>query len=342
MLGYHLEQAFHYQVELARADEGARSSAVRAGTRLRAAGRRALTRGDVPAAANLLRRAAALLEAGGAGRIEVLVDLGTALFAHGELVEADRVLTGATEAAEAAGDRGLAERARVERSVLRLYVDPEFALDDARALAGRAIETFTEVGDELGIAKALGIVAYACWSGLQLVEMEEVLERALLHAERADDPREMSTILSGLCRAALLGPAPVDEGIRRCRETLSRNRGDQRLEAEVQEVMAVLLAAQGRFEEARELVGSGEGIFRELGLVSLLLGGSMYGAWVELLAGEPAVAEKKLRASYEELEALGEKSQLSTIAGVSRRRPRRAGPARRRRALLDRLPAVRV
>jgi len=314
VLGYHLEQAFRYRVELARADERTRALAVRAGSRLGAAGRRALARGDAPAAVNLLQRSVSLLEAGDAPRIEALVDLGTAHFYCGELAEADSALASAIEAAESAGEHAPAERAKVERSLVRLYHDRHFALDDARALADRAIEAFEGAGDELGIARALVLVAHACWSSLQLVEMEEVLERALVHAERGGDKQEVAAILSNLCRAALLGPAPVEDGIRQCRDTLARTPGNQRLEAEVQEVMSVLVAAEGRFDEARELVRRGEQTFRELGLVGFLLGGSMYGAWVELLAGEPAAAEAKLRASYAQLEALGEKSQLSTIA----------------------------
>src|SRR5581483_3637656 len=170
-------------------------------------GRRALARGDAPAAVNLLQRSVSLLEAGDAPRIEALVDLGTAHFYCGELAE-------------------------VERSLVRLYHDRHFALDDARALADRAIEAFEGAGDELGIARALVLVAHACWSSLQLVEMEEVLERALVHAERGGDKQEVAAILSNLCRAALLGPAPVEDGIRQCRDTLARTPGNQRLEAE--------------------------------------------------------------------------------------------------------------
>ena len=61
VLGYHLEQAYRYRLEVLRADDHGRAVALRAGTRLASAGRRALAKGDVPAAVNLLDRAAALL-----------------------------------------------------------------------------------------------------------------------------------------------------------------------------------------------------------------------------------------------------------------------------------------
>src|SRR5207302_11413719 len=58
ILGYHLEQAARYKGELGQSDP---ALAERAGDRLAAAGRRALWRGDVRAAAELLERALALL-----------------------------------------------------------------------------------------------------------------------------------------------------------------------------------------------------------------------------------------------------------------------------------------
>ena len=39
----------------------------------------------------------------------------------------------AVEAAEEAGDEALAERARLERMTVRMYIDPDFDLEDALA-----------------------------------------------------------------------------------------------------------------------------------------------------------------------------------------------------------------
>ena len=68
------------------------------------------------------------------------------------------------------------------------------------------------------------------------------------------------------------------------------------LRAEVQGVLCVLLAERGEFEEARESRKC-EGIIDELGL-GLLGGGSMFGAYMEVLAGDLAAAERELRGSY--------------------------------------------
>ena len=65
ILGYHLEQAHGYLADLGPLDDHGRELGVRAATRLASAGRRAFQRGDMPAAANLLRRGGSAPAGGG-------------------------------------------------------------------------------------------------------------------------------------------------------------------------------------------------------------------------------------------------------------------------------------
>ena len=58
--GYHLEQAHLILIQLAPLDEHAAALGIRGADYLSSAGHRALARGDLHAAASLLRRAAAL------------------------------------------------------------------------------------------------------------------------------------------------------------------------------------------------------------------------------------------------------------------------------------------
>jgi class 3 adenylate cyclase/tetratricopeptide (TPR) repeat protein len=317
LLGYHLEQAFEYRVQIGRIDEWAQSIAFRGGGRLAAAGRRALARGDMPAAVNLLGRAAALLDQGGVPHVPVAVDLGIALRERGDLREADTVLGQAIEAAHEAGDIVLAERARLEQTTVHMYVfvDRDIDLDEVLAQAHRAAEIFEQAGEEAGLARALLQVAEVSWFRLRLAEMGEMFERALPHAQAARDQRKVTEIRAGLCRVAALGSTPVDEAILRCRETLEHGTDNLLLHSEIDELLALLLAERGEFEEARELIAHARHTLDELGL-GLLGGGSQYGALVELLAGDPAAAEKELQGSYAQLEALGERSFLSTTAAL--------------------------
>src|SRR3954464_13160121 len=97
VLGYHLERAYRYRVELGVTDAANADLGRQAAELLGMAGRRASERGDMSAAANLLERAAALLPARDPGRAALLPALGKALVDHGQWETAATVLTEALE-----------------------------------------------------------------------------------------------------------------------------------------------------------------------------------------------------------------------------------------------------
>ena len=107
LLGYHLEQAYRYRLELAPADEAAISLGTRAVERLSSAGERALARGDAPATIALLDRALDLVPAENPSRVQLLSDLGLALSDHGELERASAVLAEAETAVRPVDEPGL-------------------------------------------------------------------------------------------------------------------------------------------------------------------------------------------------------------------------------------------
>ncbi|HEY6428629.1 MAG TPA: adenylate/guanylate cyclase domain-containing protein, partial [Acidimicrobiales bacterium] len=92
-LGYHLEQSFGYRSELGPVDDRGRRLGAEASRHLSSAGRRALARGDMSAAANLLQRAAALLGEEEPARALLLLEAGEAAADIGELERAESVLT---------------------------------------------------------------------------------------------------------------------------------------------------------------------------------------------------------------------------------------------------------
>jgi class 3 adenylate cyclase len=85
ILGYHLEQAYRYRVELGLAAESNGRLGEEAAKRLGSAGLRARARGDLPAAANLLSRAIGLVRPDSATSLELAPKLRDALFESGEL-----------------------------------------------------------------------------------------------------------------------------------------------------------------------------------------------------------------------------------------------------------------
>ena len=109
------------------------------------------------------------------------------------------------------------------------------------------------------------------------------------------------------------GPTPVPEGIRRCDEIRAEVSGNLGAEAWTIRSLAGLHAMEGRFELARELLADGTAIFKELGQ-TLNSSVSHLDAIVEMLAGDPAAAERRLLEGYRALEEMGDKAFLSTTA----------------------------
>ncbi|MDQ2910877.1 MAG: AAA family ATPase [Actinomycetota bacterium] len=314
ILGYHLEQAYRYRAELGPVNERARVVGQRAAERLAAAGRRALAHADMPAAINLLDRAAALVPADDLRRLEWAVDLSGSLIEVGELARAEALLNEATDAARAAGDQRLESRASVQRAFLRVHTDPEGSTAEARREAERAISVFEELGDELELARAWQLASHVEFFEGAIATSEAMLERALVHARRAGDAREEDRILRWLASSALWGPVPVEDGIRRCEEILEHTQGNSLVQANSHIRLAGLEGMRGRFSEARARVAQARAILTEFGLTYFLAHSRDVAALVETLAGNPAGAEAELRASYEELREMGEKTFLAENA----------------------------
>src|SRR5262245_667304 len=123
--GYHLEQAFFILQQLTPNDEQVWQIGVRGSGYLSSAGRRALARGDIPAAANLLRRASTLLPPGHPERPRLRLDAAEALTEQGGFEEAEAMLHAAIEEAHELSDRVLEATARIQELELRYTVDPE-------------------------------------------------------------------------------------------------------------------------------------------------------------------------------------------------------------------------
>ena len=119
ILGYHLEQAYRYRVDLGVIDDHARSVADRAAAKLSSAGRRALARSDIPAAASLLARATALLPELDPLRIELLLDLSEVNIELGTLEAAAVAVSEARGAAAQLADERLLARTSLSRIFLR-------------------------------------------------------------------------------------------------------------------------------------------------------------------------------------------------------------------------------
>ena len=314
LVGYHLEQAYRLGLHFA-GDGSSTALRDRAAERLAVAGRRAFLRGDMPAAADLLGRAADLLPEEAPAWLELAPDFALALRDTGELARARTVLSRAVERAAAAGDRRSESLARVERAALELMAgDP--SIEEAEEAVERAVTVFTELDDEHGLARAWNLIGRMEWIKGRAAAMEAALERGLAHARQAGNERDIASILRLLPLAALFGPRPIEDALERCEEIRRQAAGDRGVEAVVTMAVAVLQARLGRFDDARRLERRSEELFRELGLSVSRSGVGMYAGTIELLAGDPEAAERELQAAVEALEQLGDRAGLATAAAL--------------------------
>ena len=207
----------------------------------------------------------------------------------------------------------MAGRGRLNRAFLRLFTDPAGA-DELVVAAREALPVFERLGDDTGLAQALWFIALADWNRCRVGKAEELLDRALLHAERADDRHWRDYIVSMRGLSTVSGPTSVEDALRRCDELLAQLRGARGNEALLTCYSAVLEAMLGRFDVAREKAARGSAILEDLGRRVTAAGVSYFAARVELLADEPVRAEEIARSALEALDALGETVNSAVLA----------------------------
>lgn len=185
---------------------------------------------------------------------------------------------------------------------------------EARRVGVRARRTFEQAGDELGLCHLSSLQAQVHWLEGRAAAAEEAWGRAASHARRAGDQRGLADILRWIPSALLFGPTPAPAGIRRCEEIRQLLRGNPRAQSEILPALGGLYAMTGRFEFARELLAESDAILEELGFT--IHSAPEWAAFIALLEGDPATAERRLRAGYERLAAMGESQLLSTTAAL--------------------------
>jgi class 3 adenylate cyclase/tetratricopeptide (TPR) repeat protein len=313
IIGYHLEQAWRYRVELGIADERNQRLAGAAARRLGSAGRRALGRGDLPAASKLLERAVSLLPAGDPGGLELLVELADVLVSTGEFARAESVLGQVAAAAADRGDERLATHASVARLRMEVGVASDLDADAVQRQTRRAIATFAEFEDQRGLAKAWGLLAALGFLRCRIAEAEAAAGQAVTHARLArDDPSE-SWAWGLLAQGAFWGPTPAPEGIRRCQELLAQANGNRRSELIALQSLAGLQAMDAQAEAATASVGQALALAGDMGENRVAALAREFAAIALALSGDPDGAEQQLRQGIRVLERQGESGMRSNL-----------------------------
>jgi class 3 adenylate cyclase/tetratricopeptide (TPR) repeat protein len=314
ILGYHLEQAYRYRQDLGPVDADGRAVAQRAAEKLGSAGRRAFARGDMPAAANLLSRAAALLPTSAPLWRNIVPELAEALIENGDFEAADALVVQALQTGQDTGDERLAARAALERLALDIYRSEPNG-DVAIRVARESMTVLERVRDDAGLARALRLAMLIHGTVGRFEEAEAAAEQFVRHVSGTGDTRLAARGAAGYATVALLGPTPVREVIAKCEQLMTEVAEDRKAVAIVSGVLAVLKAMEGSFDEARSLYQAGRRMLEELGRSVPAASTSTESSRVEMLAGDYVAAEQELRRDYEALGAMGEKYLRSTVAG---------------------------
>jgi class 3 adenylate cyclase/tetratricopeptide (TPR) repeat protein len=317
LLGYHLEQAYRYLTELGPLDDHGRELALRAEERLAGAGRRALSRGDMPAAANLLERAAALLSANDPQRLELIPDLAEALLESGRFEDADERLAHAISHATAMGDERLRFRSEIVRLLLQLQTGqrPTWSAD-AMAVTTAAIPVFEAEGDHVGLATAHRLRYAIFGTANRYAEATAAAEEIVAHAALGADARLQRRGAAAYAATAVYGPMPAPDAIARCELLLDESAGDRRTEAIVCGALAQLVAMRGDVDRARSLYRRARGLLIDLNAGVLAAATSTDSGRVEMLAGDLDSAIAELTRDYDALSLMGERFLLSTVGGL--------------------------
>ena len=317
ILGYHFEQAFKLRDELGKSDEKTEQLAKEAVERLAAAGTRAFGRSDMPAAANLLGRAARLLPIREPRRAELTLMWIDALVELGELTQAQELVEQMQKVGKATKQERIEARADLDLALIRSYTDVEGWRDHARAEVERLVPIFEKHEDHAGLARAHFLVAQAFWDEYKMTAAEKALEEALGHARAGEaKSHDEAKILSALTAILFWGPTSADKAVEIAEGIVEESGGNRLVQATTQLRTGGLQAMTGRADEARALIATARSSFEELGQSFPLARSTHEAAIVELLAGDAEAAERELRAGMASLEAMGERAFLATSAAL--------------------------
>jgi tetratricopeptide (TPR) repeat protein len=310
--------AHHYlsAVDLARAaGQDTAEMAPKARAALQAAGDRAYALNSFAPAAGYYRAALALWPPGARKeRAGLLRLLGTMLFEAGELEQAEALLAEGAEVAAAAGLPAVGARIRVLLAEINIYQGRSHAETLVECEAATA-DLETE-GDREGLAEAWLLAGKLhFWLGEWPAD-QQALERALGYARQSGNHRAQMRTSNWLVYALLTLPIPADAAIARAEQLRQSASGDPWAEANIGWASSLLYAYVGRFADARVALERGQSMFASSGMNLEWARGTQIAGLIELVAGDPAAAERVLREGYEAFRAMGERSHLSTTVGM--------------------------
>ncbi len=321
IVGYHLEQAFRYRLELGFDDDETTALGTAASRHLAAAALRALDRSDMPAAAGLLRRTLDTMRDDDPRRFELSAELIDALMQTGRITDAAAHLEAMRKEPGVEEDPRLRSWWELMRLSVALHsrsghAGAAYSVEEARAVIESAIREFELSGDVAGLARAWFAEAEAQWWLLHMAAATEAYERALGYARLEGRRSHEITLLSELSNSYAWGPDPVDVALGKVDGIVDAAKGDRRVEAGAQRDRAFLLAFVGRADDAAAELEASQATFTEIGMQLEAAASAQAHYFIGLASGRFDEARLYLEAKNLELEALGEEGNLSTALAL--------------------------
>ena len=207
-------------------------------------------------------------------------------------------------------------RAEVCRGELELGLAPTREIvDRLRRTAGAAIDLFAANDEEQALVRACWLLYLTSMILCRAGTAREAIDRLISVSGRFSDP--LPSRLPGMLAMNLAwGPTPVPAALAETESILRRVRDDPAAEPRALGAHAYLLAQDGAIAAAREALARMREIVDRHGQLLVL-----WSAWgqnagrVELLAGDPAHAERALRPAYEGLVEARQFGFSCTVAG---------------------------
>jgi hypothetical protein len=213
------------------------------------------------------------------------------------------------------GDDGQRARARVQALLSELKLAPNKAAAEIAQELPELRREFSRGPDEVGLCQTLQLEAAMYWNHARSAAAEDSWRRAAGYARRANDRRQLTEILGWLASAALWGPTPASEGIRRCEDYLDEVGNHPSGQAVILNHLAGLYAMQDQVETAHATLRRAKSYLETLG-PTMTAAVTQPAAFIAMLAGDPATAEFHLRLEYESLSLMGEKYSLASTAAL--------------------------
>jgi class 3 adenylate cyclase/tetratricopeptide (TPR) repeat protein len=306
IVGYHLEQACRYQTELGLLVEDELREAAR--RHLTTAGRSALAREDLIAAAQLQRRAVRLVPEGEVDA-PLEIDLAETFLLSGNVEEAYRSLGQLAERAVEVNEPVAQICSRIEEAVFDTRAKPRGAVRKLERLIEEVRPTLEATEDHYAL--------YLLHAGDEFVQANllrrdaqlAAIEHASYHARLAGLPHLATRMLRYEASARYYGSLPFSQVL----AWLEERERELGLDWKLTHWRAVTLGMLGHFDEARPILSEFFRVLEERGDVVNL--GPVSGNLSEpprATRGDPATAARYAAEGCRLLEELGERSFLST------------------------------